>query len=382
MVDYGWLNSVDFQSLTVPALWQLKWDALKFWWIDVSAEFELWRRTLDPAIWLLSSLLAMVPGGFVIYKWWNYRNSRLPERLALMLAKDEVRLREHARAALLQAVENPSAARAVVSPPIFAVPALKTCIRNIGWAGWINPFPFETADKELGDAIAEIEERLKFCEKSRADCRRQEATAYLVKGAIAAARAKQKASSKELSDRLDRDALNYFLRALEIDQNDTEALEYLAHQHRILGQHDLALSSFQRLAELTKNSGGESNLTTAKAYRHIGEILEKQHESSGVLRRLEKAKDFLEKALLALPPSARGQLDHAAIYEVTGRVEEKRGTTNLPLQNYLAAFAMYNALVEKNPDALEAKLGADRMKKVTLAFRNPSQDGAPFTVAG
>jgi hypothetical protein len=58
----------------------------------------------------------------------------------------------------------------------------------------------------------------------------------------------------------------------------------------------------------------------------------------------------------------RGELDHAAIHEVLGRIEDKRGTRILPSDNYRAAKGIYNDLIVRKRD-LAAEAGRARVEK-------------------
>lgn len=358
---YNWVPSADLVALKL---------ALTPWWEVARQTVSGWKQEFDPFIWLLGSVLAMIPGTFVIYKWWHYRNSRLPERLNELLAKEELRLRE-ARSALLKVVKHPTAVRASVAAPYFVVPALKQTVRNCNWAGWLSPFPFATAERELELALVEIEHQLDFCEKSRADTRRQEATAYVVKGAIAAARASRSSVTPQDFDHHNRVALNHFMRALEIDQNDIEALEYAAHQYRILDQHELALSSYARLISLTSNGNSDLQLVAARAHRYRAEIYEKKHALTKIGARLSDAKDCLREALAMLPDGARGQIDDASIHEVLGRIEKAIGATTLPGTHFGAALSIYGEIKQKDPTNQDAIDGHARVEMELREFYAP-----------
>ncbi len=355
-------NQFDLQSVVFPDFVEATKIAASARWAIFADSVEAWKKTLDPAIWLTGSVAALVPGSFVIYKWWNYRNSRLPQRLNDLLVKDEKRLRDEARLALLQAVKTPNAARNSVTPPLFAEPMLKKTIRNLNWSGWMNPFPFASPEQELKLALVEIEQRLSFCDKSRDYCKKQEALAYIVKGAIAAARAGTPGVSPEKADRDNRAALHDFNRALEINPVDIEALGYVAHQQRVLGQDEQALASYHQLAALTLNSGEQAKLVNARSYRHIGEIREKQHERTNIGLRLTTARQNLDLAYLAIPSFARGQLEHAAIREVQARLARKDDAATLPTTYYSEARSVYEAILEKDGSNQEARDGYMRTK--------------------
>jgi tetratricopeptide (TPR) repeat protein len=348
-------------------------------WSIFTADVHAWRQTLDPLIWIIASVLAIIPGSFAIYRWWFYRDSRLPERLNELIAKEEKRLHA-ARAALLSAVQNPDARHAPVTPPYFFGPSFSQTVRNLGWGGWVmNPFFFTIAEQEIEVALVEIERRLHFCEQSQANCRNQEAAAYLVKGALAAARAGKERPKSGQADRWNRAALNHFGRALEIDSGDMEALEYVAHQQRILGQDSLALSSYQRLAEVTCRSARDDRIVASRAQRYRAEIYEKQYDATGIAARLTRAQACLDQALECLPHTALRDIDDAMIREVYGRVARKREQQQTPLKQWGIAQEIYSDLLARNPKNGGAAEGLLRVKfhldEFTTA-QNVQQDAA------
>jgi hypothetical protein len=291
-------------------------------WAEFTLKVEALRKVLDPVIWIVGSGLALVPGSYVIYKWWYYRESRLPDRLADFLNDDEKRLHT-ARNVLFRNLERPSLSKSA-SAPIFLEPSMEAAMRHLRWSNWWSWRALAGADHNLEAALKEIESQMGFWEKQHAHYKRQEAAAHLLRGAIAAGGASAEDHKR---------ALGHFLRALAIDNNDIEALEYAAHQRRVLSEIDDALVDYDRLARLTNKPGAEFASVRTKALRYAGEMLEQKYEKEGVRSNLDKARVRLRQALQELPAPTRGELDHAAICEVLGRVEDKRGTTNLPVVN-------------------------------------------------
>lgn len=347
-----------------PNLKKIVWE----YWEPIALRVEAIKKTLDPAIWFVGSILALVPGTYAIYKWWHYRDSRLPLRLLELLEKEDSRLSQDARSAMLQAVKTPDAARANVTAPIFAVPALKTTLRNLNWASWRSPFPFDTAEAELASALSQIEQQLLFGEKSRAHFRRQQAVAYIVKGSISSARAVSQRATPESADQDNRKALYDFNRALDINPNDSEALEYVALQQRVLRMDSQALTSYERLIGLTQAAGAEGQLVSARAHRNIGEILEKQYDESRTGLRLTDARRRLEAAYAALPQSAVGTLDEAVIREAQGRLAEKDEAAQLPSTRYNQAIGIYSEIADRNPNDKVAVDGVRRVRAAVKAF--------------
>ncbi len=361
-----WLTDIGLDSQVVIH-WQVLFDPIAQHGRIAKGIVQSWRDALDPFIWLVGSLLALIPGSFAAYRWWFYSKYRLPLRLEELLNQQAVQVKE-ARDALLSAIEVPNAARVRVTPPLFTVPALQHSIRNLSWGGWSSPFLFSSAESEMNDALGELNQKLVFCEKRRRDCITQQATAYLVKGAIAAARATRLGNDTSEAARENRNALDYFLRAFSLNESDLEALQYVAHQHRVLKEDDLAFNAFERLAEKTVNGDSETKLMNSRANRYMAEICEKQFEETRISVRLKEAGTYLDAALESLPDVAKGQIDSAAIYEVFGRVKEKEGARKKPAEYYSKALSIYSELKNRDPSDSEAAAGFDRVDQRLREF--------------
>lgn len=342
------------------------------WWARLAVSFENARKTVEPVMWVVGSILALVPGSFALYKWVYYRYSRLPERLDDMLLKEERRLRV-ARDRLLAVIERPSPIKPFTAP-IFVVPSLARAMRSMKWTRWRNGKSFANADESLETALAEIDGQLRFWGEKRANYDRQRATAYLLKGAIAAANgAKTRASGKDGAEHA-RIALDYFLKALEIDSSDHQALEYVAHQQRVLGLIDEAIANYLKLESVTNKPEPEMVLIRMRALRYTGELLEKKYDTTDVKVRLGEASANLREALRIVPPRVRDDLDHAFVHRYMASVEAKRGTQGWQVHAE-SAERMFLELIRRKRNTLEAEAGlADvrKLKKDIAATRNGS----------
>ncbi|MGO4686242.1 hypothetical protein [Hyphomicrobium sp. 2TAF46] len=345
-------------------------DAFSNWhavWEGTVAELITLKARLDPFIWLIGSVLALVPGSFAIYKWWFYRESRMPLRLVELLKRDDDRL-DGARGALLSVIARPRSTLLDFESPIFVEHSLAATMRRLKWTSWLRPNSLSVSNEELEGALHEIEQQKKFCADRTHHYLKQEGLIHLLKGAHSAALASNfSPESQEFSD-ANKDALFHFNRALEIDDGDIDALEYAAHQHRILNDFDLALAGYERLEKRAAKAGSDRALTKSRALRYQGEVLEKQYDLKQARSKLDAAKAQLEAALTNLPDLERGKADHAAIYEILGRIEEKRGRTMLPGENYGAALSIYESILRRSPNDGDAKEGSERMKAALVRF--------------
>ena len=238
-----------------------------------------------------------------------------------MLEKEEQRLRT-AREHLLKALNQPSPVKSFTAP-IFVVPTLGRTLRKLKWSLLRNGRGLKQADESLEGTLTEIEQQMRYWADKHANYRRQQATAYMLRGAIAAANASRR-SIKDSKD-LNLAALNFFKQALDIDPNDRQALEYAAHQQRIFEYLDEAQANYEVLLRLTEGPETDDALIRMRAHRYIGEILEKKHEKTGVAQRLSEATTALNSALQHVPVPARDGLEHAYICRTLASVQAKRG---------------------------------------------------------
>lgn len=337
-------------------------DWLKNGWGTVSTRVENARKVVEPVMWVAGSILALVPGTVAIYKWIYYRYSRLPYRFDDMLKKEEHRFKT-ARTSLLSSFQRPTPIKPFKAP-IFVVPELAKAMRQLKWARWRNGRTLPSADTNLDAALSEITKQMEYWEKHQANYKRQQAAAYLLKGAIAAAKGQKAAAADKDGDVHHRTALTNFLQALAIDETDNEALEYAAHQHRILQETDDAKKLYSRLAELTDKPEPDSILIRMRALRYSGEMNERQYDATQVAQRLTDAKNQLDEALRIIPATARGELDHAFIHRYLASVEDKRGAVQLPLTHCNDAERIYLDLIRRKKDAAEAEAGLVDIRKL------------------
>jgi len=378
-------------------LWRL-WAAFDFWsdalvflrawiidfpsrWGEFATWFEGMRRNVEPVTWVLGSILALVPGSFAIYKWVYYRYSRLPDRLDDMLEKEEQRLRD-ARDHLLRALQRPAPTKKF-SAPIFVVPSLSRALQRLKWAHWRSGKRLPAADAELGAALSEIEDQEKYWTAKQANYSRQKVTAYLLRGAIAAAHGTKTRVNGIDGEQHNRVALGYFQRALEIDPNDLQALEYAAHQQRILGMLDDALASYQKARDIVQSkTDEESALLYMRAQRFRGEIYWEKYLKTQVMQRLNDARDDLTDALNRMPTIARDDFDHAFILRCLAAVEWKKGIQQCSAR-LLNAENIFLNLIRRKKRLKEAEAGLvdiqrlrDEIMAAQNALRYDGEDGA------
>ena len=244
------------------------------------------------------------------------------------------------------------------------VPPLAKAMRKLRWAGTNAARALPAADQRLDQALAELDKQLRFWDGQHANFQRQQATAYLLKGAIAAAKGTSSASSSSDAKEYNRLSLGYFQKALEIDENDLQALEYVAHQHRILGEFEDAERRYSELEKLADKPGAEFSLVRMRALRFYGEMLEKQFDLTGTVVRLTEARSQLNKALQIMPEVARDEIDHAYINRDLASVLFKRNNVLLWMGYCDSAERIFLDLIHRVKDVSLATAGLEDVRKL------------------
>ena len=381
LVVFG--QSLDLQQILIVTV-----DWVQTHWAPIADAINSARPSVEPIIWVAGAILALVPGTVAIYKWLYYRRSRLPQRFEEMLVEEEDRLKT-ARKVLLERIQHPESIKPFKAP-IFVEPSLAKAMRALKWVGWWNGKALSTADEKLKSALDEIEGRMRSWDDHRSHQLEQQATALLLRGAIAAASAEKERAAGKDGDARNREALGYFLKALEIDATDIEALEYAAHQHRMLGEVDDAIEFYDRLAEHTEKPGAEMALVRMRALRYKGEMYERRFDSEQVALDLTRAKESLERALETMPQIARGELIEAFTRRWLGSVEDKKNTATLWRAQYGTAETIFLDLIRRRKHVREAEAGLEEVRTLrdaavkrrevpsALAVASPPPPATPF----
>jgi tetratricopeptide (TPR) repeat protein len=211
---------------------------------------------------------------FGVWRWWYYRESVLHKRLQEYLAEQEERLHQ-ARSYVLDAILRPGPKRRFAEP-LFAVRPLRTLLRRRGWRLLFGVGRVEVgANRLLRKALRKIDAQLETAQATITNLYYQSASAHILKGAIASARAGN-LKSMPRSAELDRIALNDFRSALQIPgRHQAETKEYEAHQLRRLGNLREAEDAYRELdaiATRTIPPGMERDLVRARARRWLASI--------------------------------------------------------------------------------------------------------------
>lgn len=275
------------------------------WWSDFLFVVGRIRSTVEPFAWVVGSVLALVPGTFAIYKWLYYRKSRLPYRFEEMLKEREKRLNE-VRHALLDNIQYPTPIKPIKSP-LFFVPSLSKAIKRLGWsAPWKRAKSrLPDAETHLSSAMDEIEQQLRYWEDHYSGYKKQQATIFLLQGAILAAQGGE--SEGDEKRKHNKDALACFTDALEIGGSDLEALEYVAHQNKVLEHFEEAIERYQELEKSANKLTPDHAMIRMRALRSLGEIYEIVYDRDGKDVDLKGARNFLDRAVKKHPRQSEGR---------------------------------------------------------------------------
>ncbi len=236
--------------------------------LDLVPGMQTWVRDHIQALFGLAGF------AFGVWKWWWYREKVLHKRLATYLADQNARL-HGARRDVLTLIERPGPGRNFAAP-LFAVWPLRRLLKDRGWAGFLPWSSIEQrASRRLEGAQTQINRRMHTATETLKHHRDQLATAHILHGAVAAARAGRQTSPGRQA-KLDREALSAFRMALRIpgDGHRLEAREYEAIQLRRLQRWDEARKAFGRLAIVSRDHPDiqQRRLAAARAKRALAEI--------------------------------------------------------------------------------------------------------------
>jgi hypothetical protein len=334
------------------------WNDWPSLWQSFALSIAQLRADVDPLVWIASSLLALIPGTFAIHKWWNYRNSRLPQRLLELLEREDRRL-PPVRDRLLNAKTR---SYGPIPEPLFVAPAIGEMVAELNWSRWWYPFTFTIAEARVDKALQQISSQIIFCNKKFKAYQRQQQLAFLLKGSIAAAKGAELSRTDAERDRLNRRALLYFMSALDFERSDLDALGYVGHQQRVIGELDSALETYKDLLDSAKADESGHALRRAHAHRAMAEIYEQQFNKTKIQQRLVDAKLHLQSAADGTPDANRCEVDYAMIYEALGRVElQRRKSITAPEKAFQKGLAIYEDILRYRPLDGDAVAGQRRM---------------------
>jgi hypothetical protein len=205
----------------------LIWQALADCWELLVRLHGRYPEVLSP-----QNLFGLLGFVFAIWKWWEAREARLFRRFERMIERQEAELIK-ARSNILDIMNRPGPGL-LISVPLFAEPPLRSILARRRWSRVFSILPdVQPIDRSLEKAITTCQIKMAAHLTRLAFFRKQVASALLIQGALAAARA-ARASEEHQSQRLDQEALDHFRAVLALPghKEDLDALELVAHQLR------------------------------------------------------------------------------------------------------------------------------------------------------
>jgi tetratricopeptide (TPR) repeat protein len=244
----------------------------------------------------IAAVLAIILSIIGIHKAWRFAERRLGDRLIEYLNIEDAKLAEARGVA--RAIRDQRSTRGLIGQALFSNHELQRALRVISRRAFNRGKNYEAAEMALEEALDASILRSKVAHEKLGVHERQRAAAHLLLGALADARGKHQS------------ALGHFLQALDLNEQDVEALEYAGHQHLKLGNADQALALFLRLKEIARSTGNA--LLLAQAARSCGQAHQKDNA-------LGNANQQYLDAINSFPPNGP-QLELAYIYELKGLV--------------------------------------------------------------
>ena len=319
----------------------MSWEAL--WAIALSGLATAWAFMTTS--WDAAKIIGAVAGAVTIAStgtgiYLKYRTSgrQLVKRMLEFIHSGEKRLAE-ARQTLGAMAVLPSPALPE-GTPVFPQHVLAPALKRMKWGRT------QAASGALARAIAVAEERTRIALARAEHQRKEQALAHLMLGAINASRQIVDPSEAAHSRAL---ALAEFDKALAIDPEDLDGLQYAGLMLLQMTNAAGALERFNRLIELSADASHALRL--ARAYR-----LQASAYASLPTPRLGNANSSLIGSLAAYPNSA-DPIEVANTHEQHGDVRTKLKTYGVANQSYQHALTIYHA--HRVTDA-----GADGIKRV------------------
>jgi tetratricopeptide (TPR) repeat protein len=291
---------------------------------------QLWRlyEIIQPH---LQNIFALASGAFAAWKWYQARESVVFRRLSKILNEEESRLR-HARADLMRIVHRP-APGVTVQQPRYALPAIKQLLKKRRWNSVFGVTDTVTAtDRKLKRVVQKLQDQEKLLTERLAQFRQQRATAFLMQGAIASARAAHVIPSPKARE-FNATAVERYRFALDIPGNDADldALEHLGCQLRQLQEPEEAWSVFDKLeaAIAAIKPSKQRDVMLARAKRNKAQI-EGQDTRTNAMNALDAAIAILAQHQ---PLSGHDLLELAYVNEALASV---RSSLNNTVQRFAA----------------------------------------------
>ena len=312
--------------------------------------WELFSSNWDPAK-AVPIAFAALSFLWSIYIKWRNSGYRMYDRLEEFLRAQENKI-DGARDRISTIVEVPSPARPL-DVPAFGLHLLDRILGQINWG-----YGSASANDLLG-AVRLSKQQAELSTRQSKEHRSRQALAHLLLGAREASKNHRDATKRHSARAA---ALEHFDKAIEINADDCDAIEYSGMMLLELEKADLALQRFDELVELRKKNGGHA---LSRAYRLQATASEKLAQPKNL-----NAYGALVRAINALPPEA--VLDRALTHEHLAMVSSKLKYTDKVDTNFQAAWSLFNSLRK----TAAGQAGMQRVSSKVADLNRTQADGA------
>lgn len=305
------------------------------WLVDLQARY--------PQLFSPQTLFGLIGTTIAAWKWWEAREANLFRRFEEMIARNEAQLVK-ARNDLLDVMIRPGPGLRI-RPPLFVQNDLKRVLARRRWSPKSIFRLGQRVDERLESAVATSTRKV-AAHLGRLSLYRQEiASARIIQGTLAAARAGQVTELHERED-LELEAYDRFREVLALPghREDVVALELVAAQLvHMEGEDQRAIDTYRNLIAILQrqNETPSRNMALARAKRGLAILRYPQSP-------IEAQTQINEGVALIMrlgPPRDRHMLELAEMVQLSGVAHLRLGATNQGPRQLRLAQTYYRNLL-------------------------------------
>jgi hypothetical protein len=272
----------------------------------------------------------------------------LNERIKKMHLEDRVVLLAPYRSRNLKGDQTPAPSRGI--------------LRRV--LGFFTADPYKRSLKRLANGAETLDEDISVLSTNLEKCKTQRITTHLLEGSKLAVEAKLLEPGSTAQQEKDQAALAEFEKALKLDENDLDALEYAAKQAKLLNSRTTML---RYLLTMERAAQDKRPALRARAARYQAEYIEEHSPKKAALK---EARKQLEDALadLDVREDKEKPLELALLNEQLGSFHLNRGTLTLVKPYLDAAEELY-----QNLPPPEHPAGVARIEKLRARLARAQQ---------
>jgi len=224
--------------------------------------------------------------------------------------------------------------------------------------------PYKRPLKRLANSAETLDDDISVLSTNLEKCKTQRITAHLLEGSKLAGEAKLLEPGSTAQQEKDQAALAEFEKALKLDENDLDALEYAAKQAKLLNSRTTML---RYLITMERAAQDKRPALRARAVRYQAEYIEEHSPKKAALK---EARKQLEDALADLDAREDKEkpLELALLNEQLGSFHLNRGTLTLVKPYLDTAAGLY-----QNLPPSEGPAGVVRIEKLRARHARAQQ---------